>query len=485
MGDSLVASLSAAGQPFDVLAARFIGGATRRRFDRSIWALLTSATVSFGAPAVGCAQIWLGPINDPCTPNMLLGDWAGLRSGLEEYGITFGLQEQDEVWANVMGGLRRGATYNGLTTASLCVDLGTKLHWQGAHFFASGYQIHGIGPTPQLVGALQLISGIEATPSTKLYDLWFEDQHQLFGGTFSYRFGQEGANDEFMATQYGGLFFNSSFGFPALPALDLPSGGPNYPLATPFARGEFQGGEFTLLGAVYSGNPASAGPGDPQLRDFHGTAFRLNDHTLSFVELQYAPSPAPTATYKLGMWIASGPFADPLTASDGLSLANPASNGQPLLHATDRAVYAVIDQMVWQKPNTKSKSQGIALFVQVMHAPEDRNLSDLFVEGGLNWKGIIPGRSHDAAGVAVTHAGIGAAAIKFSDDLIFYTGLGTPYSPGETIVEATYRARLTPWLKLQPDLQYVVNPGARIPTAQSAVPLRNALVLGVRVTVDF
>ena len=243
----------------DVLAARFIGGATRRRFDRSIWALLMSATVSFGAPAVGCAQIWLGPINDPCTPNMLLGDWAGLRSGLEEYGITFGLQEQDEVWANVMGGLRRGATYNGLTTASLCVDLGTKLHWQGAHFFASGYQIHGIGPA-ELVGALQLISGIEATPSTKLYDLWFEDQHQLFGGTFSYRFGQEGANDEFMATQYGGLFFNSSFGFPALPALDLPSGGPNYPLATPFARGEFQGGEFTLLGAVYSGNPASAGP---------------------------------------------------------------------------------------------------------------------------------------------------------------------------------------------------------------------------------
>ena len=414
---------------------------------------------------------------------MLLGDWAGLRSGLEKYGVNFGLQEQDEVWGNVMGGLRRGATYNGLTMASLCIDLGTKLHWQGAHFFASGYQIHGIGPTPQLVGALQLISGIEATPSTKLYDLWFEDQRRLFGGTFSLRFGQEGANDEFMTTQYGGLFLNSSFGFPALPALDLPSGGPNYPLATPFVRGELRRGEFTLLGAVYNGNPASAGTGDPQLRDFHGTAFRLNDHTLSFAELQYAPSLAPSATYKLGMWIASGPFADPLTASDGLSLANPASKGQPLLHATDRAVYAVIDQMVWQKPNTVS--QGIAFFVQVMHAPEDRNLSDLFIEGGLNWKGIIPGRSHDAAGLAVAHAGIGAAAIKFSEDLVFYTGLGTPYSPGETVVEATYRAVLTPWLKLQPDLQYVVNPGAGILTAQSTVPLKNALVFGVRATVNF
>ena len=62
-------------------------------------------------------------------------------------------------------------------------------------------------------------------------------------------------------------------------------------MATPFVRGEFRRGEFTLLGAVYNGNPASAGTGDPQLRDFHGTAFRLNDHTLSFAELQYAPEP--------------------------------------------------------------------------------------------------------------------------------------------------------------------------------------------------
>ena len=94
-----------------------------------------------------------------------------------------------------------------------------------------------------------------------------------------------------MLTEYGGLFLNSSFGFPALPALDLPSGGPNYPLATPFVRGQFPpSNEFTLLGAVYNGNPASAGTGDPQLRDLHGTAFRLNDHTLSFAELWYAPA---------------------------------------------------------------------------------------------------------------------------------------------------------------------------------------------------
>jgi porin len=484
----MAATLSAVGPRFAVSAGQGLGGSIVRWFGRPLATLpLTIAFAVSGGPVADAAENWIGP-NDTCASDMLLRDWAGLRSHLSQYGVTFGLTEQSEVWGNLTGGLKQGTAYDGLTTASLCIDLATatKGRWEGAHFFISGIQIHGIGPTPQLVGALQLVSSIEATPSTKLYDLWLEQQ--AFGGKFSLRFGQEGANDEFMITQYGALFLNSSFGFPALPALDLASGGPNYPLATPFVRVQFQpSGEITMLGAVYNGDPAPPGTGDAQLRDRHGTAFRLNDHTLSFAELQYSPAMLANfgqpGTYKFGMWIATGLFADPVDDSAGLPLASPAGTGVPLLHATDHAVYAVIDQMLWHKPNTEA--QGLGLFVQVMHAPDDRNLSDFFVEGGLNWKGIIPGRSHDEAGLAVTHAGIGAAAVHFSNDVLFFTGLGAPYSPGETIVEATYRARLTPWLKLQPDLQYVVNPGAGIPSTESLVPLKNALVVGVRATVDF
>jgi porin len=482
-GDLVHASFHAAGRCFGVSAAGCSGSSILSRFCHALRGLLTFAAAALSAPAAEAAQNWLGP-NNSCAPDMLLGDWGGLRTRLADYGVSFGVQQQSEVWGNLTGGLSRGGAYDGLLTASLCVDLAaaSKSRWAGGRFFASGFQIQGVGPTPLRVGALQTISNIEATASTKLYDLWFEQQ--LFDGKFSLRVGQEGANDEMMLTEYGALFLNSSFGFPALLALDLPSGGPNYPLATPFVRLNVQASdEITLVGAVYNGDPAPPGTGNPQLRDRHGTAFRLNDHTLSFAELWYSPSLGPPATYKLGMWVATGQFADPVTATDDLSLANPASSGQPLLHATDHAVYAVIDQMIWKKPNTET--QGLSLFVQVMHAPENRNLSDLFIEGGLNWKGIIPGRSHDVAGVAVTHAGIGASAVHFSQDAVFFTGLGSPYSPGETIVEATYRARLTPSFKVQPDLQYVVNPGAGIPTPQNPAPLKNALVLGVRVTVDF
>ncbi len=448
-------------------------------------ALLTLSAMIVEPSTNARAQEWLGP-NDACAPDTLLGDWGGSRATLAAKGIRFGLQNQTELWGNLTGGRRQAIEYDGLATASLCIDLRKAAQWKGATIFASGFQIYGPGPSIPLLGSLQLVSNIEATPSTKLYDLWFEQQ--LFSGKVLVRFGQQGANDEFMIAPYAGFLLNSSFGYPALLAIDLPSGGPNYPLAVPFVRLFYTPTEeIALMGGVFTDDPAPPGTGDPQLRDRHGTAFRLNDHALSFTELWYSPAfladLATPGTYKLGVWFATGPFADPRRDTGGLSLANPASNGIPATHSGDYAIYGIINQMLWHKPNTTA--QGIGYFLQIMHGPDDRNITDWFIEGGLNWKGPLPGRSHDEAGIAVTYAGIGPAARQFSRDVVFYSGLGTPYAQGEPIIEATYHFRLTPWVKVQPDLQYVINPGAAIPTQQNPTALKNALVLGVRVTVDF
>jgi porin len=55
---------------------------------------------------------------------------------------------------------------------------------------------------------------------------------------------------------------------------------------------------------------------------------------------------------------------------------------------------------------------------------------------------------------------------------------GDPVGRREVIIEATYRAPLTSWLTLQPDIQYVIDPGGRPETA-------NALILGLRTEVGF
>lgn len=424
----------------------------------------------------------------PSEPDFSPGGWLSAfhreRQKLKDLGITFKVHEESEVWANVTGGKRQGTSYNGLTTAKLDVDLDKLVGWSGAEFLVEAFDIHGHGPSRSFLGNQQLVSNIEAAPSIKLYDLWLDQT--LFDGKLSVRVGQEGANDEMMTTKYAGLFLNSSFGFPGMPASDLPSGGPNYPMATPFARAQLKANdEVTFVGAIFNGDPAPNGTGDPQIRDRNGTAFRLNDHALAFSEVWYAPDPSASAnlptTYKLGAWYSSSNFTDQRFDTAGTLLASPASSGLARQHTGDWAFYGIVDQSVWQRPGTTD--QGIGLFLQVMGGPSDRNLSHLFVEGGMNFVAPFPERPDDTFGLAVSYLGISPAARDFSRDLVAFGRATSSYASNETVLEATYQAPVTNWLTLQPDAQFVFNPNAGIPNFFSNRPLPNALVIGMRATI--
>lgn len=441
------------------------------------------------APAHAASMGEAPPNNEAQSPpaslferQTLTGDWGGLRTQMQDQGIKFGLQEQSELWGNLTGGIRRGATYDGLTTGTLRVDLEKLVGLPGTSFFASAYQIHGRGPSQHLVGNLQLVSNLEATPGTKLYDLWLETA--FMGGRLNLRLGQEGANDEFMVTQYGALFINSSFGFPAVTASDLPSGGPNYPLATPFIRLRYDtGGGISLATALFNGDPAPLGPGDPQRRDASGTAFRLNGHALGIAELAFTP-PAMLlkGTYKFGAWFHSARFTDPYLDTAGLPLASAASTGVPLQHDHNYGFYAVADQMVWHRG--KDADQGIGLFMEIMGAPGDRNGTNLSIEAGLNWNAPFPERENDLAGLAIAWQGISPASRAYSRDLSAQAGTAV-YARGETVIEATYLYQIAPWWALQPDAQVVVNPGANIPSVLSTKPLKDAVTLGLRTAITF
>ncbi len=408
------------------------------------------------------------------------------RNQLKEFGITFKLHEWSEVWGNLTGGGRRATSYNGLTIAKLEVDLDKAVGWSGAQFQVSALDIHGHGPTQSLVGNRQIVSSIEATPSIKLYDLWLDQS--LLDKRLSVRVGQEGADGELMITQYGALFVNASFGFPGMAAADLPSGAPAYPLATPFARLKFQANDnLSLIGAVFNGDPAPPGGGDPQIRDRNGTAFRLDDHALAIGEIAYSPDPkaseALPTTYKLGAWYASNHFADQRIDSGGGLLANPASTGRALQHTGDWAVYGVVDQMVWQRSD--KEDQGIGIFLRVMGGPSDRNLINLGITAGMNWRAPFASREEDAFGIAFAYLGISPAARRFSRDLIVFGGPNVPYAANETVVEATYTAPITSYLTLQPDIQLVLNPGAGILGPFGRRRLADAVVIGTRATIKF
>jgi porin len=423
----------------------------------------------------------------------LLGDMGGLRPWLGNYGVTFGLQETSEYLNNLSGGTRRGGAYEGLTQFGIGIDTQKAFGLPGGIFNVSGLQIHGTSLTSRDLQTLQAASGIEADATTRLWELWY--QQSLLGGKVDVKLGQQSLDQEFMVSQYAGTFMNATFGWSVLPSVDLPAGGPAYPLSSLGVRVRATPSDnWTVLAGVFDGDPAGNGVGDPQKLDAHGTNFNLHDSALFIGEVQYALNPAPSdpaaakptglpGTYKLGFWYNTQQFPDQGFDTYGLSLANPASNGIAQSHRGDYSFYAVADQMVW-RPRVDSP-QSVGVFARIMGAPGDRNLVDLGINAGVTLKAPFKGRDNDVVGLAVGYAQIGSHAQDLASDTASYTP-GYPSRSAETILEATYQYQVTPWWQLQTDFQYAFRPAGGIPNPDNpSQRIGNEAIVGLRTNITF
>lgn len=424
----------------------------------------------------------------------LLGDMGGLRPRLGNYGVTFSLQETSEYLNNLSGGTKRGGAYDGSTQFGLVVDTDKAFGLPGGTFNVSGLQIHGTNLSTRNLQTLQSASGIEADSTTRLWELWY--QQAVIGGKVDVKVGQQSLDQEFMVSQFATPFVNATFGWPALPSIDLPAGGPAYPLSSLGVRVRAKPSDaWTVLAGVFNGNPAGSDVGDPQQQNRHGTNFNLRGGALFIGEVQYAINQPPAlgsavassglpGTYKLGFWYNTQRFADQRFDNTGLSLANPASSGVAANHRGDYSFYAVADQTVWQRGGDSPQSVGV--FARIMGAPGDRNLVDLGVNAGVTLKAPFKGRDNDVAGLAVGYAKIGSHAQGLASDT---AALGTPGYPSrsaETVVEATYQYQVAPWCQLQADFQYVFRPAGGVPDPLSpAQRVGNEAVVGLRTTIVF
>ncbi|MDN7674271.1 carbohydrate porin [Burkholderia oklahomensis] len=423
----------------------------------------------------------------------LFGDMGGLRSKLGDHGITLNLQETSEYLRNLSGGTRRGGAYDGLTQFGFSVDTEKAIGLPGGTFNVSGLQIHGTSLTSRNLQLLQTASGIEAEGTTRLWELWY--QQSFAGGRADMKIGQQSLDQEFMVSQYAGTFINATFGWPVLPSADMPAGGPAYPLSSLGVRLRYKPSDaWTVMAGVFDGNPAG-GIGDAQRLNRHGTNFNLHNGALFIGELQYAlnappadpkaPQPAGLpGMYKLGVWYNSERFDDPRYDTNGVSLADPASNGIAATHRGNYGFYAVADQMVW-RPSADSP-RSLNVFARVMGAPGDRNAVDFALNAGVTLKAPFAGRDNDTAGLAVSYAKVGSHARGIDGDTGVFTTPGYPVRRAETLVEATYQYQVTPWWQLQADFQYAFRPGGGIPNPnEPGSRIGNEAIVGVRTTITF
>ena len=447
-------------------------------------------------------QGFSGFLGDLQRTSYLLGDLFGLRTTLAKYGVSLAFQETSEVLGNATGGIHRGADYDGLTQMILQLDAQRAFGWYGGLLNISALQIHGRNLSADALLSLQTASGIEADRSTRLWEAWY-DQKLLPDDRLDIRLGQQSVDQEFISSANGAVFVNTMFGWPLVPSVDLPGGGPAYPLSALGVRVRYRPvNAVAVLAGIFSGNPAPDGTGyaqtgNAQVADASGTSFPTRGR-LVFAELQYTypalgsmvypGEGAPLGhTYKLGAWYDSERFPDQFDT--GHRALNAGANGNALQHRGDYSIYAVADQMVWRKKS--DPNQSLSVFARAMGTPQaDRNLADLSINAGVVLHDPVVNRSADtlAVGMGYAHVSSRASALDRQTAASAASGTGgfTPVRSGELFFEATYQYQVHPWWQVQPDVQYVLNPGGGIANPNAPDKrVDDELVLGLRTNVLF
>ena len=364
--------------------------------------------------------------------------WAApdARSDTVGRDVSFEAAYVSDVLSNVSGGVSRGVRYLDNLDLTLEADLGRAVGLADTTLFLYGLYNNGTGFSDGLVGDAQVVSNIEAPVAAfRLYEAWLE--HRLFADAVSLRAGLYDVNAEFDALESAGLFLNSAHGI----GTDIGQTGENGPSIFPVTalglRAALRVGEnWTARVAVLDGVPGN--PDRPRR-----TAVSLGGGDGAFVigELAYE-----TDAIRLlaGHWRYTARFED-------FSGAQARGNDGFYLRGETRLASEAGDG-----------AQGLSAFARLGAATGRFNMFDRFASFGLVYTGPLPGRDEDRAGVAIAVAGTSDGFRETS-----------PATGAEVAVELTYRFVLTDWLALQPDIQYIVNPGTD-PT------LSNALTLAIR-----
>ena len=112
------------------------------------------------------------------------------------------------------------------------------------------------------------------------------------------------------------------------------------------------------------------------------------------------------------------------------------------------------------------------MYTRASLSPSDRNLISAYIDGGIVFGGMIPGRPDDRFGAGFIYAKFSDSVRAFDRDTVLFTGVAGPIRDYETNLELTYVAQIIPGWTVQPNLQFIWHPNGDAS--------RNATVAGAR-----
>jgi porin len=345
--------------------------------------------------------------------------------------------------SNVHGGLREGSAWVDYLELAAAFDVGRALGIGDLTAFVSLVHTNPSTFSDRYVGDAMIVSNIDSERALRILEAWFDwgfDAH----GPGSVRAGLYDLNSEFDTTESRGLFINSAYGIGQELAQTGRNGPSIYPETALAARVAWAPSDpWQLKFAVVDGVPGD--PGDTQRSRWH---LSRSEGALCITEVTAAAGPI--AQLSVGHWRYTGTFT-------GLQASRP--DGRDKLERDNRGTYVTAEFAPRIGPSDRgTRWSG---FVRAGEADDRINVFERHVAAGVVVSWPWPGTQGSELGLAASEARVGA------DYRAAQRRAGLQSERYERNVEFTWRVPLGEHLVLQPDLQYIVNPGAerRIPDA--------------------
>ncbi len=413
-------------------------------------------------------------------------NWFGTRDLLATNGLNISLNYASDIAGNVTGGKSQGMSYCDNLTLDLEFHSEQLLGYKGGTLSVIMLNRDGSNLSADRIGNQFTVQQLYGGSTAIFYSLAY-DQH-FFDDKVSFKFGRMAAGDDFASSPLYWLYMNNGIdGNPQ--ALPVNAKFTAYPWASWAAR---------LRAKVTSNTEAMLGVYQvtPQVwrASMHGFNWNMNPQDGVMLIGQYGWAPEffkPTA---------------PLhpAPGDGKTIAAK-SDGKTFAPATEEAIphglpghywmggyystwtypqfgnsqgetgayglYWHFDQMLYRM--NPFKDTGLTAWSAFVLSPQQNTAKLPFqYNGGLVYTGMIPFRPQDLTIFGIVYGNFSSNYAQANQ------ASAGGYATYELVYELGYRINMTKFAYIQPDAQWIINPGGT-----GTIP--NALVLGAQIGVTF
>jgi porin len=380
----------------------------------------------------------------------LTGDWGGRRQELAEKGVEpFGYYNAI-IATNVSGGLRSGKGAAGDLYTGVNVDLGRLLGWDGWHFTLSGIDRHG-NSIDRDVGSIYSVMQLVGGQTYFLYNLalektWSDD-------TYALKFGRITATDDFAGSPFYSYYLSNSIDG-QIRAVLFDGVMTSYPFPVWGARFQYAPSDDVRVKlGVYQLTDRMFDP------DGHGVDFSVRGSDgislMTQIEWDWAwdGRPGHLGVGLNSVWFDMPDFNAPTTTDSFIRY------------------YLQLDQQV--SAESRDPDQGLYLFGTLAYTRQEAAaLVPFQISFGAQYVGPLEQRARDRLIFGTTY---GKLSGDYADEQVAQGNARPDY---EWIFELGYRVQLTDFAYVQPDIQYVSQPGG-----SGDIP--NATVVGAQLGVTF